>query len=234
MNINSGPSSDRLRRAGIRTAVLLAVGAWFAYDGWIGYPRQNRQEFSEQYAERPDPATVPINPEVTSEIVRQLEPSMNAEEVEKRLGPPAMKTDLDARWFGPAGTLVVPLRGGGPTFKSAKRTATDLLVQKGIAVLLLGGFIVSLGFMLAARQSRYILDDRGLTLPKLGTIGWDAIQKLDGERVEEKGWVELHYAEGSETRTARLDAYDIAAFGEMIDAICERKGFENPLPVKSG
>lgn len=233
MRIESGPAPDKLRRAGIRTVILLAVGVWFAYDGWVGYPKQNRQEYSEQFAERPNPASLAIHPEITEEFTKQLDARNTLSDAEKRLGPPAMKTDLDARWFGPAGTLIVPVRGGAATFKSAKHTATDMLVQRAIAIGLLLAFVVSAAAMLRLRSTRYALDDSGLTLPKVGSIGWDAMQKLNGDRVEEVGWVELHYADGGGGKSVRIDSFEIAAFGEIVDAICERKGFENPLPVRT-
>jgi hypothetical protein len=59
------------------------------------------------------------------------------------------------------------------------------------------------------------------------------MKKIDGDRVDEQGWVGLHYAENGATEIARLDSFEIAAFGDFIDAICQKKGFENPLPVRS-
>ncbi len=233
MNIQSGPSSDRLRRAGIWTVALLAVGLWFAYDGWVGYPHQNRQEYSEQFPNRPAAETVKVQAEVTPELLAQLGTTGVAAEAEKRLGPPTLRTELDSRWFGPAGTLVVPANGSA-AFKPAKRTATDILVQRAIGVALLAAFLVSAALMLRLRSQRYVLDERGLTIPGAATIAWAAMSKLDGDQVEEKGWVQLHFNGNGGQQTVRLDSFEIAEFGPMIDAICEHKGFENPLPVKSG
>jgi len=234
MNIQCGSSPDRMRRAGIRTIILLALGVWFAYDGWIGYPHQIRQEYSQQFSQRPDPDAIKIHPEVNAAFVDQLDKSSPLSDAEKRLGPPDLRNDLDARWFGPYGTLVIPSGGGPPSFlKPVKHGATDVLVQRAIATALLLGFVISAVAMLRVRSKRYTLDDRGLTLPGSDTIAWDAMQRLDGDRIEEKGWVELHYAEAGQPKTARLDPFEIERFGEIIDAICERKGFENPLPVKS-
>ena len=212
---------------------LLAVGVWFSYDGWVGYPRQNRQEYSEQFPSRPNPETIKVQADVTPELAAQLGANGAAAEAEKRLGPPALKTELDSRWYGPAGTLIVPASGPA-AFKPAKRTATDLLVQRAIGVGLLLAFLVAAVQMLRLRSKRYLLDERGLTVPGTGTIAWAAMSKLDGEQVEEKGWVLLHYNGDGAPRTLRLDSFEIAEFGPMIDAICEHKGFENPLPVKSG
>ncbi len=57
------------------------------------------------------------------------------------------------------------------------------------------------------------------------------MKALETEMFDKKGWVDLVYDENGAERDIRLDEYHLARFDEVIDAICERKGFRNPLPV---
>lgn len=81
------------------------------------------------------------------------------------------------------------------------------------------------------RGTRLVLDESGLTYQGKGPISWDAMRRLDTARFNEKGWVDLRYDESGTENSIRLDEYHIARFEEVIDEICTRKGFENPLPV---
>lgn len=234
MRIESGPAPERVRRAAIFTVILLVGCAWFAYDGWVAWPAQNRHEFAEQFPSRPDPASISVDGRVRESLLRDQGGKASAAELESQLGPAHLTTELEMRWFGPGGSIVVPKSGGPAQFRSAKRTETDLMLQRAIAIALAVAFAISAVRLLSLRSVRYVLDDQGLTMPRAGTIAWDAMQRLDGEKVDEKGWVDLHHTAGAEKRVTRLDSFEIASFGEFIDAICEKKGFENPLPVRSG
>ena len=58
------------------------------------------------------------------------------------------------------------------------------------------------------------------------------MKALETSRFTKKGWVDLVYDDNGVEREMRLDEYHLAAFEEIIDAICVRKGFANPLPVR--
>jgi len=235
MKLECGPAAGRLRRIGITAAILLAFSVWFAWDGWVGYPRHNRQRYADEFPSRPDPDTIQVNPLVNAALAKELASAPNpAAEAEKRLGPPSLKTEHDLRWFGPAGTLVVTFAQGVPTFDDkGVKTDVDLMLQKSLAIGLFVGFLAVAANFLRVRATRYALDDAGLKLPGRATIAWDAMTKLDGDRVDEQGWVGLHYAHNGAGQIVRLDSFEIALFGDFIDAICQMKGFENPLPVRS-
>ncbi len=235
MKIECGPAAGRLRKIGITAAILLAFSVWFGWDGWVGYPRHNRQRYADQFPTRPNADTIQINSQATAAVAKELASASDpAAEAEKRLGPPQLKTEHDIRWFGPAGTLVVPVPQGAPAFDDkGVKSDVDLMLQKSISVGLGLGFLAVAANFLRVRNTRYTLDDAGLKLPGKPLIPWDAMKKLDGDRVDEQGWVGLHYADNGGTEIVRLDSFEIDAFGDFIDAICQKKGFENPLPVRS-
>ncbi|MFO0973049.1 MAG: hypothetical protein U1A27_06385 [Phycisphaerae bacterium] len=232
MRIESGPATERVRRTAIMTVVVVAIASWFAYDGWVNYPGQNSQWFLSQYPRGSAPATAPIDARVTPALAERLKGAKPAD-VEKELGAAPLKHESGWWWFGPTGALVVS-PGGGAAFHGAPKGAMDLLLQRVIAVLL---GVVGIGMavqLVRIRGARYTLDDAGLSGLTATPIRWEQMTRLDGQRVDEKGWVDLHYDADGRPRKVRLDSYAIAAFGEIIDRICEKKGFENPLPVRAG
>lgn len=212
---------------------------WFAYDGWVGYPRQNRQEYENLFKPEPAPESLKIYPKVTKALEESLAGAKSLAEISQAVGgEPSRKTAVDCDWFGPTGRLTVKLSGdapaGPPEFKEARKSDTELISQKGIALALVAGAVVTLARLAKIRSTRYVLDDNGLSAAGVGPIPWDAMQRLDTDSYVEKGWVDLRYVAGGQERSVRLDSYEIAAFDDIIDEICRRKAFENPLPVEKG
>lgn len=235
MRIESGVAAERTRKLAITGVVLLAAAGWFAYDGFVGYPRHNRDQYLMQFPPGTPADAVKVDPRVTRKLAAELTTATRTD-IEKRLGEPHVHDEKTARWFGPAGVLVAPNTGTGAQIREDGqiKNETDLLTQRLIAALLGAGGLIALLRMLMFRSRRYTLDDRGLSGLSPQPIGWDQMTRLNGDQVDEKGWVDLHYTESGQPRSVRLDSYEIAAFGEIIDGICEKKGFENPLPVRGG
>jgi len=53
--------------------------------------------------------------------------------------------------------------------------------------------------------------------------------KLKTDEYLNKGWVDLIYQKSDRLKKFRLDSYHISRFKELIQALCERKGFVTPL-----
>jgi hypothetical protein len=232
ITIECGTTSERRTRLGLITAALLAFGLWFAYDGWVGYPTQNREELLGQLPPDTSREEIPFYPGVTTSLFRELPSPASREDVERAVGgPPSVKSDLDVRWFGPAGQIVVESRDGRPSpavYRDTRRSETDLRWQRIIAMGLLAAFVIAALRLLPVLTARYRLDGEGLTLARQGLIRWDAIEQLDASRYAEKGWVELVCRDGDERKAVRLDSYEIAALDDMLEEICRRKGFASP------
>ena len=94
------------------------------------------------------------------------------------------------------------------------------------------------------RRTHLLLDDTGLTYNRGPLIRWEDMKALDISTFARKGWVHLIYEQSGPERSRmseqraggeqrlKLDEYHLARFDEVIDEICVRKHFENPLPVK--
>ncbi len=242
MKIESGTTSERRTRALITALALLGGGLWFAYDGWIGYPGQNLAEFVDGVKDSlaPDGGTPQPLPAVHEARAKELAAATSVDEIEQSLGgPPTVRTAFDLQWLGPSGKIVVEADSATgriarpPAFHRFRRSETDILWQKAIGVALLAAFGYAAWRLGKIVSARFVLDDAGLRIPAAGPVSWDAMQRLEADAYIEKGWVDLWYQVDGSPRSVRLDSYEIGAFEHIIDEICRRKGFENPLPVEN-
>lgn len=249
MQIESGTTRERVIRTALLLAMLGIFAGWFAYDGWIGYPRENWKEHLEQLSaeERARAEQAPVYPNISATL-----PEDDLEDIRQRIKGGG---DVNARravlrqilevnpsfegqdawyYFGPAYRLRIPLKDGLPDDiegKGTKRTAQDILLQQGLAAGLALGTLYCIVFIAQVLRTRLVLDDDGLVYQGKGSVRWDAIRALHSADFAKKGWVDLVYQEAGQERTMRLDEYHLSRFDEVIDAICKRKGFENPIPL---
>lgn len=245
MRIESGPTGERKVRTTLLFLMVAVFSAWFAYDGLVGYPAQNAKEYRDQLApeERETVGELPILPGVTEEAWSGLKEKVKeSPSTERRAileatfgGPPAYENKDSIYYFGPAyhiklslrdGLPVEPMVGAAPT-----KSATSIQWQKYLAIGLAVFSLYLLWLLMKVRSTRLVLDESGLTYNSEGPISYERMTRLDSARFNEKGWVDLYYDGSGTERRLRLDEYHIARFDDVIDEICARKGFDNPLPV---
>lgn len=251
MPIESGPTKERVVRTLLQFVLIAFFAAWFAYDGWIGYPKRNlRDHLDVTRAEAAEPLTEEdirplIYDTVSEDRVAAANEAMKAgsadqirEALTKVFGaPPSFETDQAWFYFGATLRLIIPMADGLPTGKVMQRStpesAASIATQKGLAVGLAVA-AVGLGFFLArVARTRLVLDEAGLAYNQRPVIPWDAMRSLDTSRFNRKGQVDLIYDDGGAERRLRLDEYHLARFEEIVDELCARKGFANPLPEPS-
>ncbi|MBI5765009.1 MAG: hypothetical protein HZA51_15950 [Planctomycetes bacterium] len=247
MHIESGPTTERKIRTTLLLLMVAVFSVWFAYDGFVGWPGQNQKEFLQiiPLDERPKAASGPTYPHITEAeengareaMKNAITSSQQRDALVKYFGgPPTYENAEGIHYFGTVHRVMAKLEGGKVAEivgRRGQRSNYDLLFQKylsgGLGVLAL----YLAWFVLRVRGTRLVLDENGLALNGVGPIGWDAMKSMDISRFQKKGWVELVYATDGSDRRLRLDEYHLARFDDIIDEICRRKGFENPLPVKS-
>lgn len=247
MHIESGPTTERKIRTTLLLLMVAVFSVWFAYDGFVGWPSQNQKEFLQiiPLDERPKAATGPIYPTINEasenaareKVKEEVTSSQQREALIKHFGgPPTYENAEGIHYFGTVHRVMAKLEGGKVAEvvgRRGQRSNYDLLFQKylsgGLGVLAL----YLAWFVLRVRGTRLVLDENGLTLNGVGPITWDAMKSLDISRFQKKGWLDLVYTSGGSDRRLRLDEYHLARFDDVIDEICRRKGFENPLPVKA-
>lgn len=247
MRIESGPTTERVIRNTLLFIFIALFAVWFAYDGWRGWPEQNHREFLEQIPvdERPLAAKGPIYDTVTEKSVVQAEACLRqgtgvaaqkAALAKLYGGPPSYENVRAWYYFGSVYRVTIPLELGGPTMNATgqrgQRGAYDLIFQKCLAIGL-GAFALYIAwFVMRVRSARLVLDEVGLIYRDKGPIRWEDMKALEISRFARKGCVDLVYNDNGTERSLRLDEYHVAAFEDVIDALCARTGFENPLPVK--
>lgn len=80
--------------------------------------------------------------------------------------------------------------------------------------------------MIGAATLRVVVDDRGLTYAGR-LIPWEAMTSL--RDYNRKGWVDLYHTAFGPEKRLRLDNQRIRLFDEVVDAIAQKTGFENPV-----
>ncbi|MBN2561431.1 MAG: hypothetical protein JXQ75_10925 [Phycisphaerae bacterium] len=247
MRVESGPTGERKIRTLLLFLMMAVFAVYFAYDGWWGYPKQNKEEHLEQLSSEQRAAAkgARVYETVTKESMADVSEALNKfdtatkrEALEEVFGgPPSYENSEAWYYFGPVCWIKIPLRGGRPgkpLVQSAGKSETDIFWQKLLAVLLGVASLYVAWRLVHVVRTRLILDESGLVYRGKGPIPWDDLKGLDSERFTKKGWVDLVYTAGGAEQKVRLDEYHLAKFDEVIDEICKRKGFENPLPVKDG
>jgi hypothetical protein len=252
MRIETGTTNERLGRCGVLALALWVFAGWFTVDGWYRYPRKAlemlQKDIKLEKLPTPNPKLAYKYPEEPrlkyAEDVRKgwtkAEVLADLGEPVKIQADPALKTD-HWHYVGQYGRLALEvqrtgdLRSGRVLKADWEQTPADYRYESiqqqkffAISCVVLGS--VGVVWLIKIWRTRVIVDERGLTYDRLA-IPWDAMVDLDSSEYHEKGWVRLIYASGAKQRRIKLDSFKIGAYDDVIDAICEKKGFANPIPV---
>jgi hypothetical protein len=122
---------------------------------------------------------------------------------------------------------------GKPLVRELEPNEGDIFIQKVLAVVL-----AILTVFVAVKWLRIVtlnvkVDESGLTF-RNRHIPWDAMTGLETDEYLDKGWLDLIYTQDGREELQRLDSYHIQRFKDVVQAICERKGFTLPKPPSSG
>lgn len=241
MRLESGPAKAERNWRLVQSAVFVAFALYFVYDGAIGYPNKNRKKAAQELA----------NPTTFNNAVRwedlgetptldefqrllQERPS-SAEGVHAILGLPqhtAQKDGATAEYFvSRYGFGVVRYEKG-----TIKATAQDWHTWDKTRAQTVGQYywalvpgLLSLVFLRKLVQAvtlRVIVDDEGLVYAGR-RIGFDRMVAL--KDYNPKGWIDLYYKAGNREQKLRLDNEKVARFDEIVDLICQTKGFDNEV-----
>jgi hypothetical protein len=251
MRIESGPTVERRVRTAIPLLMTAVFAVWFAYDGWKGYPRKNFEENLLQLPadERARAQNAPIYPNVSEKLVTPVLLEKTERELKKAVGllakrkvlegafggPPSWESANAWYYFGPTYRVKVTLDEGGLPValagRATEKSDTDLFWQRVLGAALAVGALALLIVMVRVVRTHLVLDDFGLAFRGQRPIRWEDMKALRADEFSRKGWVDLVYADNGAERCLRLDEYHLARFSEVIDAICVKMGFANPLPV---
>ncbi len=234
MMIESGTTSDRRNRIVIFMIVCFGFSVWFAYDGYVKYPAENLQWAQQQLPQIPE--GLEVNPKAVLANLQRVKVGTSVAEMEGLLGKPILIHEQKHWYIGPAAYGSFQVLGDKvrqmEIKESGEHNESSLRTQKVFfAGMVLVGMI-TLGHLIRATRLRVILDDTGLTI-RGRTIRWDDMESLDSGDYARKGWVDLVVRTGATPEPVRIDSYLIERFDDIVQAICERKGFTAPFTSQS-
>lgn len=250
MRIESGTGRAALMRQGFVVLVFLGLAVWFGYDGWFGYPRENVKTLVQNFPKAPD-KPVATDSRVTEESVQSAQQDLAAAgsrqvsmtDLSRQWGEPAWLGSPDpngsagrdqvAFFVGTYGMAKAALKDGVVTrveWIAGPKGRSDIQIQQLLAIGLAAPGLVLLVRLLRLVSARYVLDDRGLSLPGLPTIPYEQMTEMDTSLLE-KGVVRVAYRDDrGQAKVALLDDEQIAQFDEIVLALTEKKGWELPAP----
>ena len=237
--LESGPArTDRTYWLVVGLAFIL-FAAWFVKDGLYGYRNRNIENARKQlWTDAPvEFAEVPIREDF--ERLKDSKPTTR-EQVYAALGQPLPpspgKAHEPERFVSAYGMALVPIDSNGRVdasrmqWKSWGKSKADIRAQFYWAVIPVVAAIYFLVRAYKAATLRAVIDEEGLTYGGRRVPFADMVSLRDYNR---KGWVDLCYRVGDQERRLRIDDQKIAKFDEIVELICEKRGFRNPVRAAS-
>lgn len=242
MRLESGPAkADRNWQIG-RAIVFLGFALYFVYDGAIGYPSANRRAAQERL-KTPDLFDGEVTYDELGEAptqdsferLRESNPTTSAQ-VHEALGEPTVaradgatrSTEFFANRYGYGVVSYVDGRVdmGTMTWHTWSKTKEAIRGQFLWAIIPALPCLYFLRRFYKAVTLRVVVDDQGMTYDDRRIAFDDMVSLRD---YSPKGWIDLYYKAGAGQRKLRLDNEKVALFDEIVEAICQTKGFTNEV-----
>jgi len=239
--LESGPAkTDRLYWL-IVGIVFLGFAGYFVYDGAVGYRKKNIQEANRRLAVWTD-VPVQLGEKPTEEdfkrarearvTTRQQLHEFLGEPLPPKKGPAPPAEDVE-RFASVYGLATVPVDRFGRVGSEQRwawqkwyKSKEEIEHQFYWAII---PAVASLYFFYRCHRAwrlRAVIDDEGMTYGNERIAFADMVSLRDYNR---KGWVDLYYRAGGQEKRLRIDNQKIAKFDEIIELICRKCGFENPV-----
>ncbi len=203
-------------RLGGMTAMFVGFCAFFLYDGFIGYPKQ--QNVYTQFVDH----VVKANSLDASKVVPPVDHTKFMEFASKESGK--SEIDIYAAWDDYAAAQGLPPSGkGGKEIAHMNKTESSILWQKifGFGLIPLAAMMV---YAWIGTFSRWVAADENGVMSSAGqTAPWASMTKLDKIRWPKKGIAFLHYEDADKRINQRilLDdfKFDRVATEQIVRAI---------------
>ena len=250
MQLESGPAAYDRNYNLVIMLVGVFLGAYFLYDYQIGYPKKNleaaRKALAPLLGVENVPQTLsetPTQPETQARVAELSELAktkpINADDVRQAFGQPLFTMpDEDGsgtleHFVSAYGMARVPIVRGRVDPKQIywmpwEKSKEEIRLQLYCALI---AFVIGL-FVLRrvykAATLRALIDDEGMTYAGR-RIPFENMVRLCDYNL--KGWIDLYYRHGPQERKLRIDNQKVRKFDEIIETLCEAKGFEDPRQV---
>jgi hypothetical protein len=241
VKLESGPAKADRNWQLIRTLLFLGFAGWFLYDGAIHWPNLNRQHAAEKLA-APEPFdnaisydALPATPTKSDfDEFEKTNPTTRDQVVAKdALGEPvhtrhtAGETiDYHASKWGYAAVTYAGNRVKTMSWVKWYKTKDDIRLQFILAIVAAIPGLFFFWRLYKAATLHVVVDDTGMTYDNRRIPFDDMVALRDYNK---KGWIDLFYKSGQTERKLRLDNEKVSRFDEIVDAICQAKGFKNEV-----
>ncbi len=234
MTLESGPAKADRNWQLIRTVIFLGFGLYFLYDGLYGYPQENRKKAEALLATRPFSGKVQYDAlgdapdEPDWKRLQKTAPAPAAAvraKARELLGAPALTDGGDDYFISRYGYIKLP-SAGEATWHPWAKTHAEIVQQYACALIAAIPGLYFLWRTYKAATLRVVVDDQGLVFAGR-RIACADMTSLRG--YSPKGWIDLYYRSGPGERKLRLDNEKVARFAEVVEAICQAKGFRNEV-----
>jgi hypothetical protein len=247
MRLESGPAAYDRNYNLVILLVGVFLGAYFLYDYYIGYPKKNleaatkaltpllgAENVPKSLSDNPTQPDVEALKNKLAELskTRVIEPA----DVHQALGQPLVgirskdgneTLEYFVSKYGRAQVSVVRNRVDPEQihWMPWDKSKDEIRLQLYCALIAFAFSLFMLRRVYKAATLRVAIDDEGMTYAKRRIPFESMVRLCDYSR---KGWVDLYYQLGSQERRLRIDNQKVRKFDEIIDVLCEAKGFEDP------
>ena len=242
MRLESGPAKADRNWQILRAVLFIGFAVYFLYDGVIGYPRDTRAKAEEGlkspnlfdgHVKYEDLRDTPAKDEFES---LQKSAPTTRKQVHDALGTPQVarvesstsSTEYFISHYGYGSVRIENDRVNAANMSWHKwyKDKSEVRQQFYWAIVPLLPGLYFLWRLFKAVRLRVVVDDEGLIYDRR-RIPFAAMVSL--RDYNPKGWIDLHYTEGADEEKLRLDNEKVLLFDEVVDAICQAKGFENQV-----
>ncbi|MCL2648862.1 MAG: hypothetical protein FWD61_18000 [Phycisphaerales bacterium] len=184
-------ATNTVRNKNIAMVVLCLVFlCWFAYDGFVSWPKQNDEKVAE-ILRRMDGPTPEIDPQHLQELQAwKTGGGWNAATSESR-------KQMDEIINGP------------PKLAEGWRSNLDLVMQRWIVLGLIGAVAGAIWWLIHCQHRRAIAEELFVSPARGANVPWDNIEIVDNTRWKSAGIVEITYVDANGIKKkAKFDDYE--------------------------
>ncbi len=231
--IESGPARTDALWQLVRAALFLGFAAWFLYDGAVRYPQKNQAAAEAALQARPFDGKLKFaelgEKPTKDEFAELLKAKATLAQLREKLGLPNFTEGGDEYYITRYGYgRLSPAAGGGQWVKwpNGGKDKEEITAQFYWAIVPVPIGLWFLYRLIKAATLKVAVDEEGLTYGGQRIALADIVALRD---YSPKGWIDLYHKVGDKEVKLRLDNEKVLRFDELVDAICQGKGFRNEV-----
>jgi len=233
--IRSGSSTRRVVRAAVTVVIVNVFAVLFLWDGFIRYPVANAVQLARTLGDSL-PVPPPIHPELSAEraasFVGSWQKGSAAELLAKAWGEPAIRHEGVWYFLGAGGHLAARVTGDRVDevdWQDGIHSDQDLKWQRVIGAVLAVIGVICLVNLIRTVMSFATLSAEGLHVSGRRLVTWEAIEGVELIPNDKFRRIKLTHTVEGKKNALMLDDYVIRDRDAIVAAICERKGFADPI-----